>query len=362
MRLLPLLFFPLTLCAQSKLSPAAQYKFQTHKARRSTTDARTAAYIHLHQASNAATVRTELQNLGAEVNVTAGNILTTRIPVAQLAAVAELKGVKYVATASPVLPQLDKAREASGVNKIHSGAQLPQAYTGKGVVVGIVDAGFDYRHPAFRAADGSLRIKRVWEQSYSNGTPPEGFTYGGELSSEATILNAHGDISTNSHGTHVTAIAAGASAGTDWEGVAPDADIVLVSKGDLTEGNVNISDAVAYIYKYAESVGKPCVVNLSLGMTTGPHDGTSAFDQVADALQGPGKLLVGSAGNFGRDKVHVKAAEKDATVKTVISSKEGFSADNPSGTIDIWSDAATPSMCKWAFGTSRKMNFHKNRK
>lgn len=52
-----------------------------------------------------------------------------------------------------------------------------------------------------------------------------------------------------------------------------------------------------YIYDYAESVRKPCVINMSLGSHIGPHDGTSTFDQVADNLQGPGKLFAGAAGN-----------------------------------------------------------------
>ena len=62
---------------------------------------------------------------------------------------------------------------------------------------------------------------------------------------------------------------------------------------------------MAYIYRYAESVGKPCVINVSLGVQAGPHDGTSTFDTLADAMLGPGRLLVGSVGNFGGINFHL---------------------------------------------------------
>ena len=63
-----------------------------------------------------------------------------------------------------------------------------------------------------------------------------------------------------------------------------------------------ISNAIAYIYDYAEMMGMPCVVNLSLGAHAGPHDGTSPFDLMADAMQKEGRLIVGSAGNHRADK------------------------------------------------------------
>ena len=43
--------------------------------------------------------------------------------------------------------------------------------------------------------------------------------------------------------------------------------------------NVNITDGIQYCFDYAESVGKPCVVNISLGSHLGPHDGTSDTDR-----------------------------------------------------------------------------------
>ena len=168
--------------------------------------------------------------------------------------------------------------------------------------MGIVDAGFDYTHPAFRhPVDGSLRIARVWEQgteSFEGCHAPEGFGYGIEMTEAADILRAQADATINSHGTHVAAIASGSDTymeGT-WQGTAPGADIVLVSLDQSVTTQADITNAVQYIFDYATEVGKPCVVNLSLGNHDGPHDGTSFFDRMADGMQGPGRLIVGAAG------------------------------------------------------------------
>jgi hypothetical protein len=185
---------------------------------------------------------------------------------------------------------LNLARQEAGTDQIHKGTSLPQAYTGEGVVVGVVDAGFDYMHAAFRRPDdGQLRIKRVWEQgtqTLDGATAPTKYGYGIELNTPELIEKAQGDSDTNSHGTHVAAIAAGSDAykeGT-YVGNAPDADIVLVAL-DLNEStNADISNAVQYIFDYADEVGKPCVVNLSLGNQDGPHDGTSTFDTMTEML------------------------------------------------------------------------------
>ena len=94
-----------------------------------------------------------------------GNTATVRLSLNELKALAGKEGVKYIQLSSGVQQMLDVARKEAGTDDIHKGTSLPQPYTGKGVVVGIVDAGFDYLHAAFRnPEDGTLRIKKIWEQ------------------------------------------------------------------------------------------------------------------------------------------------------------------------------------------------------
>ncbi len=218
----------------------------------------------------------EFESKGGFINSTSQNIATASIPVNKLRDIIQLNGISYVQIAEKAERSLDVARNRTKVDRVHQKYQLPQSYFGKDVVIGIIDIGFDYTHPNFYDVSGTnnYRIKRVWEQSATSGTPPSGYTYGRELTTQTAIINAQRDRVDESHGTHVAGIAAGAGGGvnTTYMGVAPQSDLVFVST-QLT--NVSIADGIQYIINYANSVNKPCVINMSLGGHMGPHDGTS---------------------------------------------------------------------------------------
>ncbi|MBK8504308.1 MAG: S8 family peptidase [Saprospiraceae bacterium] len=249
--------------------------------------------------------RRKFKEYQVHVNTDLGNIFSLQIPIDQYEAFVGTPGIKYIELAKKVYPKLDKALINSRVDAVHNGQNLSQSYNGKGVVVGIIDFGFDYTHPTFSDPEtGTLRIKQVWEQNNLSGNPPPGYTYGHELAQEQAIINAGTDISLSGHGTHVASIAAGSGGVLEatYRGVAYQSDIVLVSLNarDGTSGNnTGVIDGINYIFQYAESVGKPAVINISQGHHTGPHDGTSLADQAIDAMSGPGKIIVGAVGNEG---------------------------------------------------------------
>lgn len=240
-----------------------------------------------------------------QVNTDLGTLYSVHIPAGRYREFTSVPGIMYVELSRKVFPRLDKALETTGVIKIHQGENLDQAYSGKDVVIGIIDFGFDYTHPTFfNTETGEYRIKRAWEQNALSGSPPAGFTYGHELSTEQALLDAQTDMDLTGHGTHIAGIAAGSGGAlqAQYRGVAYDSELVLVSLNavDGVSGkNTGVIDGINYIFKYAESVGKAAVVNLSQGHHTGPHDGTSLTDQAIDALSGPGRIIVGAVGNEG---------------------------------------------------------------
>lgn len=288
------------------------------------------AYVKINSADAVA----DIEALGGVVNSRTTHFLTAELPVNALRAIADLEKVDYVQMESDIQPKLLYARTMSNVDEAHSAKnKLKQAYLGTGVVIGIIDCGFEYGHRAYYSMDGTeYRVKRVWNQNFNSGRTPSGFNYGTEYTTKDEILNARFDVDYSYHGGHVAGIATGADMNSDFYGFAPDADIVIVSNGT---SNVNITDAAQYIFDYARSVGKPCVINMSLGSHYGPHDGSSTSDQMFEEMIGPGRILVGACGNEGEINLHLhkKFTEKDLTLKSMI----GYADENNKiALLDIW--------------------------
>lgn len=282
----------------------------------------------------------------AFVTLKDGKTTTVHASLATLAEMAEKGQVERIAIPGRAQQMLDVAKAETGHAEVLSGKSLSQPFTGNGVVVGIVDSGFDYCHETFCGKDGKLRIARVWEQgtkAFEGCSAPEAFGYGIEMTSEEALRRGKADCETNSHGTHVAAIAAGSSAFLDgkYSGCAPDAEIVLVALDLNSSTLADISNGVRYIFDYAEKVGKPSVVNLSLGNHDGPHDGTSDFDRLADEMQGPGRIIVGAAGNHRQDKFHISKtflSPDDAPLRTFISFKQKPSSADISSFVQLWAE------------------------
>lgn len=278
---------------------------------------------------------------GVKINTILSDIITAQIPVQNIEAIAALSEVKKVEIGIPVRKKLDKARAATNVDQVQAGTGLSIPYTGKNVLIGIIDSGFEYGHINFyNSAGTATRIKHVWDQNIT-GTPPTGFSYGTEYTNQTSILAAQFDNKTGTHATHVTGIAAGGDKNNAnvYYGVATDADIALVSYNlkDSTTNNVSIADGVKYLYDYATSINEPCVINMSFGSHIGPHDGTSDFDKICDSFQGKGRLLVGAAGNEGSDSLHISQtfSASNTTLKTFFNF---YKSTQLIGESDIWGD------------------------
>ncbi len=197
--------------------------------------------------------------------------------------------------------------------------RLPQAYTGRGVVVGVQDIGFDLTHPTFYSPDLSrYRIKALWDQlslDTLHSSLPAGRDYMGRDSLLAVGCPRDGLRQT--HGTHTAGIAAGSGAeGADtlspYRGIAWESDLCLVCNAttdDLSLIDPNdyykytfALDALGfkYIFDYADSVGSPCVINFSEGSRQDFQGYDQLYYEMLDSLTGPGHIIVSSAGNNGQ--------------------------------------------------------------
>jgi len=306
--------------------------------------------------SDVGATRKEIERLGGHVGTVAGDILTVRMPKAGVASLATRREVSRLEAAHKVQKRLDKVLAETKVNQVHSGgAGTP--FKGAGVVVGIIDYGFDAAHEAFRKpGGGASRVVAFWDQTATTGTMPAGFTYGAECTTAQLTDNSCAHAATDSHGTHVAGIAAGGPVqGTPYVGMAPEADIAYVHAGSApgaVDDNAGFStavcDATSFIFKAAAALGKPAVVNMSLGEHSGPHDGTSLADQCLDNLTGPGKIIVAAAGNEGQGSqsgapgnpaVFVHASGTASATASTVRFHPSVSNNAVQGELVVWTDS-----------------------
>jgi subtilisin family serine protease len=192
---------------------------------------------------------------------------------------------------------------------------------GEGVLIGIIDVqGFDFAHQDFLDKDGNTRFLRIWDQAGDRRNPPAGFPYGGEITSAhlaaalkvqktqgipATVYEPQSSMVDGSHGTHVASIAAGNLGVCHKAGIVA----VLLSLPDSDEDrrrsfydSTRLGDAVDYLLKLSEELGRPISINVSLGTNGHAHDGSSGVSRWIDsALVVPGRAVCVAAGNAGQE-------------------------------------------------------------
>ena len=246
-------------------------------------------------------------------------IVSAMLPVNKIEAIAALDCVKSVEVAVMATFDTDQARALTNTDDILQStenahlADVLKRYDGTGIIVGVIDGGFHYNHTAYTDMNGKNRIRRAWilEGAYD-------FVEHEDMAALTT------DLTQVSHGTHTSTIAAGASIdikGVTYGGMAPNADIVLFSmKEEINETNIAVG--IQKICDYADAVGKPCVINISLGSQYGPHDGSSTLAQIIEQYSDSKHIIVFSAGNeAGRNNYIHSVTSANQPLHTILLSK-----------------------------------------
>ena len=259
--------------------------------------------------------REELEAAGARVRTAVPGVFTAWIPLDRVDAVAAIAGVSRIEGAEIDQVSNDMGTIAAGAAAFRAAGPTFTGLNGAGVIVGNVDTGVDYDHDDFKDALGHTRILKIWDQTSAVGPAPAGFDYGREWTAAQidALTSTAGD--THGHGTHTmgtaagdgSAVADGSAPAFTYAGMAPMSDLIVVD-GSTTGSfsRTQMADGVSYIFQQATAFGKPAVVNVSIGSQSGPKDGTDAFEQTVDALSGPGKIVVLSAGNDRNLPLHAE--------------------------------------------------------
>ncbi len=258
-----------------------------------------------------------------------GNIYAASVPKSELAALSLRPEVIRIECGRTCEAHTDTSAIITRSDLLRTPTSHRSAYTGRGVIVGVMDIGFDLSNPSFYSRDlGSYRVRSFWDmldfgqQAADNGqeTADDGLpttAYGMELpvgkAYTSSISVRKKTCSTDSHlqyhGTHTASTAAGTGYDTPYVGMAPDAEICLVNNAvtsdkelvpdSLWEFYGPVADLLGfeYIFRYADDVNRPCVISFSEGSHEDLYGEAQLFSIVLDSLVRPGRLICASAGN-----------------------------------------------------------------
>lgn len=261
---------------------------------------------------------------------------------------AALPEVEFVEKPKSLYFEADAGRQASCIDEVQN---PPLSLSGRGVLIGIVDSGIDYENPDFLNDDGTTRIVFLWDQT-ARGVPPEGYSQGAEYTGEqinaalaerdpAERFQIVPSRDLSGHGTAVAGIAAGngrGSAGRQFRGTAPSADLVIVKMGTPREEGfprtTELMLGVDYVVRKAIELRMPIAVNISFGNTYGSHDGTSLLERFLNDISSTWKnvICVGS-GNEGTSAGHAAGRlsdDEEEEVQLAVQERE------PALNVQIW--------------------------
>jgi|YNPMSStandDraft_2_1061718.scaffolds.fasta_scaffold04218_3 subtilisin family serine protease len=279
-------------------------------------------------------VKSELQKVGGSLGTELGSVITVSIPNKAIDVLQRFADFAAVVAESPDEPlSMSISRGNSQVSGAWQGINVDSAhalgFTGKGVLIGVVDDGFNFNHGDFNDANGKTRILFMWNQM--TNTPAQfptapAYAYGTEWDS-AAINAGLATIPNNAHGTNCLGIATGDGSHSGEKGIAPDANIILVvRKTGSGATSANIIDAFNYIQKKATLLGMPVSISYSIGGHNGAHDGTRDQELAIDSLSGNGVLFATAAGNDRATGVYTNVFVSQSSTTDLV-----FTAINTAG-------------------------------
>lgn len=294
-----------------------QFKAKSQKAGAADVDF-VKAFVKLKEAdqSTAAAIR----DMGIEVTFEGSRVLIANIPYSKLQDVAALENVEQIDKGGTLHAMNNTARQLTQTDEVNAGTSETgyKAYTGKGVLVGVVDEGIDFNHINFKDADGNSRIKRARIYDADKKTTSV-YTDAAEIAQLTT------DDSTNTHGTHVMGTAAGSYAANGFQGMASESDLFPCAGFNPATTTI---EHCADIFKYADGHHQPAVINMSFGNISDPHDTSNVYSEALKDMVADGHVVCFSAGNYGNSDYCLKKAfnDTDTIVRTTIQA-EGIAGD-----------------------------------
>lgn len=267
-------------------------------------------------------VKALTNSVNGKFKYSVGDIASVNLPINAIGTFLEHSAIKRLeyrdVKPSELFYEDSTADLNNNLRPVHNGGgMLPYGFRGESVVLGIIDDGFDWRHPDLVNNDSSTRIRYLWDQAHVNPNFFEDFYAYGSSWNDAEIDSGLITHNPNTHGSHVLGTAAGnARAANKYIGIAPESEIVAVAI-DENGGNFlgAFVDGAHYIFSKADELNLPCAINSSVGTYYGSHDGRDLYSALLDSIlsEKPGRTLVQAAGNARQFKIHWQAQNNTST-------------------------------------------------
>lgn len=253
-----------------------------------------------------------VREIGATVKELSGGYAILTVPEPFVDTVSNLEEIIFVEKPKSLEFSVLNGKRISCVSQV----QVPgfeigsvNGLFGEGVIIGVADSGIDYTNNAFRNADGTTRILKLWDQLTDTVFEEETINEALNAADPYRIVNSR-DVS--GHGTHVAGIAAGnyAENRNNNQGIATKSKLIIVKMAEPLKNSfpktTQLMEAVDFIVKNANEYGMPFVINISFGNTYGSHDGTSLLSTYFDSIiDGNRMAMVIGSGNEGDSGGHV---------------------------------------------------------
>lgn len=249
-------------------------------------------------------VRNEIVSLGGTFEDVGYGFAIITVNVNDLDKVASNPSIQYIELPKTLFTSFIDSNRAACVFEAWERYNL----SGKGVLVGFIDSGIDYMHPAFRDSAGNTRIEYIYD-----------LTQGGKVFNKAQIneaiksqdpLSIVNEQDLIGHGTHVAGIACGGgNINPRYRGVAYEASIAMVKmtqQGKVNYGkSTQVLRGINFLVTRSKELNMPLVINLSFSTNDGAHDGTSLLEQYISIVNKVERISFAiAAGNEGASALH----------------------------------------------------------
>ncbi|AWK53035.1 peptidoglycan-binding protein [Clostridium beijerinckii] len=243
-----------------------------------------------------------IEGLGGKFQDLGFNFAIVEIPINKLEELSVSNTIQYIELPKNLYEQDQESNRVSCILQLTPNFDV----SGDGVLIGFIDSGIDYTHPAFMNTSGTTRIEYIYDLSTG------GNIYNKQMIDEAIKSNNPLSIVPSSdntgHGTHVTGIAcAGGNINPMYKGAAPNASIAMVKAArGVTVLSSQIMQGIKFLLDKSKELNMPLVISISLSTNDGAHNGSSLLEQYIRTIANLERVaIVIAAGNEGDAGHHV---------------------------------------------------------